>query len=107
MDVRAALAEQGAQVGGHEVPTEEVLLPAVGAVDGDAFDALGRQGGPELGEFGEVGQHVLALVVAQRLRDLRVVEQAGRVVRVVQEGVQRAVVEIHHRHPLLAVTTPR
>src|SRR3954452_9863491 len=67
MDVRAALAEQGPQVGGHEVPTEEVLLTAVTAVDGDPVDALRGERGAELGEFGEVGQDVGPFVVGQWL----------------------------------------
>src|SRR5438874_11793282 len=47
VDVCAALAEQCTQVGGHEVPAEEVLLAAVAAIDGDPLDAVRCERRPE------------------------------------------------------------
>ncbi len=55
---------------------------------------IGLEHGAELGEFGEVGSDVGQLVGRERLGRLGVVEQRGRVLRVVEERVERALVRV-------------
>jgi len=72
-----------------------VLLAAVGAFDGDSADTARLEGGAELRQLLEIGEHVSPLLLAQRLNRIDLVKDRGRIGRIVQERVERAFVERH------------
>ena len=72
-----------------------MLLAAVGAFDGDSADTARLEGGAELRQLLEIGEHVSPLLLAQRLNRIDLVKDRGRIGRIVQERVERAFVERH------------
>src|SRR6478672_7590390 len=89
--MRLSAVEQPAQVGAQQVPRKEVRFATVLAVDDETTGATRLEQRLEHLEVLEIGEHVLALVGAERDR-LVVVEVLRRIRGVSGERVQRGVV---------------
>lgn len=74
-----------------------MLFSTVAAVNDDATDVVRAECGLEFGQLGQISRYLATVLLGQGLDGVQIFQQAGRIVGIAEERIERSVMRVRER----------